>query len=158
MNIQFRSCGNWQVQFHKFYYSEHRISKHSTISCLERFVFQFGCLCFSTEHTIFQYFDYLHKLLKVDKRTPLKWFSIKHHFCFIIFLTTKQYARLQGFLEYRLYLEFLVNFPLAMYALESFILYSVLEHGPGDDCVSIVGNSSRIKIRNIVCGPGHGIR
>ncbi|KAI9160335.1 hypothetical protein LWI28_007181 [Acer negundo] len=27
----------------------------------------------------------------------------------------------------------------------------------GDDCVSIVNNSSRIKIRNIVCGPGHGI-
>ncbi|RAL41346.1 hypothetical protein DM860_010140 [Cuscuta australis] len=27
----------------------------------------------------------------------------------------------------------------------------------GDDCISIVGNSSRIRIRNIVCGPGHGI-
>ncbi|KAB5574164.1 hypothetical protein DKX38_001358 [Salix brachista] len=27
----------------------------------------------------------------------------------------------------------------------------------GDDCISIVSNSSRIKIRNIVCGPGHGI-
>ncbi|KAK2651572.1 hypothetical protein Ddye_011428 [Dipteronia dyeriana] len=27
----------------------------------------------------------------------------------------------------------------------------------GDDCVSIVNNSSRIKIRNIACGPGHGI-
>ncbi|GAV66002.1 Glyco_hydro_28 domain-containing protein [Cephalotus follicularis] len=27
----------------------------------------------------------------------------------------------------------------------------------GDDCISIVGNSSRIWIRNIVCGPGHGI-
>ncbi|XP_007023876.2 PREDICTED: probable polygalacturonase At1g80170 isoform X1 [Theobroma cacao] len=27
----------------------------------------------------------------------------------------------------------------------------------GDDCVSIVSNSSRVKIRNIVCGPGHGI-
>ncbi|KAJ6427322.1 hypothetical protein OIU84_022837 [Salix udensis] len=26
-----------------------------------------------------------------------------------------------------------------------------------DDCISIVSNSSRIKIRNIVCGPGHGI-
>ncbi|KAK9281993.1 hypothetical protein L1049_004904 [Liquidambar formosana] len=27
----------------------------------------------------------------------------------------------------------------------------------GDDCISIVSNSSRIKIRNIACGPGHGI-
>ncbi|CAN1249984.1 Probable polygalacturonase At1g80170 [Linum perenne] len=27
----------------------------------------------------------------------------------------------------------------------------------GDDCISIVGNSSRINIKNIVCGPGHGI-
>ncbi|KAL5575607.1 hypothetical protein UlMin_017306 [Ulmus minor] len=27
----------------------------------------------------------------------------------------------------------------------------------GDDCISIVGNSSRIRIKNIVCGPGHGI-
>ncbi|KAL3639708.1 hypothetical protein CASFOL_014676 [Castilleja foliolosa] len=29
--------------------------------------------------------------------------------------------------------------------------------GTGDDCVSIVSNSSRIRIKNIVCGPGHGI-
>ncbi|CAL5444079.1 unnamed protein product [Camellia sinensis] len=27
----------------------------------------------------------------------------------------------------------------------------------GDDCISIVGNSSSIRIRNISCGPGHGI-
>ncbi|XP_008461095.1 probable polygalacturonase At1g80170 isoform X1 [Cucumis melo] len=27
----------------------------------------------------------------------------------------------------------------------------------GDDCVSIVGNSSRILIKDIACGPGHGI-
>ncbi|KAL1061114.1 hypothetical protein V6Z11_1Z042100 [Gossypium hirsutum] len=27
----------------------------------------------------------------------------------------------------------------------------------GDDCVSIVGNTSRVQIRNFVCGPGHGI-
>ncbi|KAG0459754.1 hypothetical protein HPP92_022882 [Vanilla planifolia] len=27
----------------------------------------------------------------------------------------------------------------------------------GDDCVSIVGNSSSILIKNMVCGPGHGI-
>ncbi|CAK9164854.1 unnamed protein product [Ilex paraguariensis] len=27
----------------------------------------------------------------------------------------------------------------------------------GDDCISIVSNSSRIRIRNIACGPGHGI-
>ncbi|KAK7271165.1 hypothetical protein RJT34_26827 [Clitoria ternatea] len=27
----------------------------------------------------------------------------------------------------------------------------------GDDCISIVRNSSRILIRNITCGPGHGI-
>ncbi|KAJ8755884.1 hypothetical protein K2173_024429 [Erythroxylum novogranatense] len=27
----------------------------------------------------------------------------------------------------------------------------------GDDCISIVSNSSRIRIRNIECGPGHGI-
>ncbi|CAN1145277.1 Probable polygalacturonase At1g80170 [Linum perenne] len=27
----------------------------------------------------------------------------------------------------------------------------------GDDCISIVGNSSRINIKNVVCGPGHGI-
>ncbi|XP_059642752.1 probable polygalacturonase At1g80170 [Cornus florida] len=27
----------------------------------------------------------------------------------------------------------------------------------GDDCISIVGNSSRIRIQNIACGPGHGI-
>ncbi|GMN50044.1 hypothetical protein TIFTF001_019208 [Ficus carica] len=27
----------------------------------------------------------------------------------------------------------------------------------GDDCISLVGNSSEISIRNIVCGPGHGI-
>ncbi|KVH93015.1 hypothetical protein Ccrd_004932 [Cynara cardunculus var. scolymus] len=29
--------------------------------------------------------------------------------------------------------------------------------GTGDDCISIVSNSSKVKIRNIVCGPGHGI-
>ncbi|XP_059303575.1 probable polygalacturonase At1g80170 isoform X1 [Lycium ferocissimum] len=29
--------------------------------------------------------------------------------------------------------------------------------GTGDDCISIVGNSSRIKVKNVVCGPGHGI-
>nr|GMC73393.1 probable polygalacturonase At1g80170 [Ipomoea batatas] len=29
--------------------------------------------------------------------------------------------------------------------------------GTGDDCISIVGNSSRIRITNITCGPGHGI-
>lgn len=28
----------------------------------------------------------------------------------------------------------------------------------GDDCISIVSNSSRVTIRNIICGPGHGIR
>ena len=28
----------------------------------------------------------------------------------------------------------------------------------GDDCISIVGNSSIIRIKNIACGPGHGIR
>ncbi|KAF1883157.1 hypothetical protein Lal_00003340 [Lupinus albus] len=27
----------------------------------------------------------------------------------------------------------------------------------GDDCISIVTNSSQVKIRNIYCGPGHGI-
>ncbi|KAE7997354.1 hypothetical protein FH972_001996 [Carpinus fangiana] len=27
----------------------------------------------------------------------------------------------------------------------------------GDDCISIVSNSSRIRLRNIICGPGHGI-
>ncbi|WCJ40579.1 Pectin lyase-like superfamily protein [Euphorbia peplus] len=27
----------------------------------------------------------------------------------------------------------------------------------GDDCISIVSGSSRIRIKNIVCGPGHGI-
>ncbi|KAI9110218.1 hypothetical protein K1719_018660 [Acacia pycnantha] len=27
----------------------------------------------------------------------------------------------------------------------------------GDDCISIVSNSSRVKIRSITCGPGHGI-
>ncbi|KAL2493452.1 putative polygalacturonase [Abeliophyllum distichum] len=27
----------------------------------------------------------------------------------------------------------------------------------GDDCISIVSNSSRIRMKNIVCGPGHGI-
>ncbi|KAF7814357.1 putative polygalacturonase [Senna tora] len=27
----------------------------------------------------------------------------------------------------------------------------------GDDCISIVRNSSRVRIRNISCGPGHGI-
>ncbi|XP_058226753.1 probable polygalacturonase At1g80170 isoform X2 [Rhododendron vialii] len=29
--------------------------------------------------------------------------------------------------------------------------------GTGDDCISIVGNSSGIQIRSITCGPGHGI-
>lgn len=29
--------------------------------------------------------------------------------------------------------------------------------GTGDDCVSIVGNSSNILIKNTICGPGHGI-
>lgn len=28
----------------------------------------------------------------------------------------------------------------------------------GDDCISIVSNSSEIQIGNIACGPGHGIR
>lgn len=28
----------------------------------------------------------------------------------------------------------------------------------GDDCISIVSNSSRIRIKNIFCSPGHGIR
>ncbi|KAL1564974.1 galacturonan 1,4-alpha-galacturonidase [Salvia divinorum] len=27
----------------------------------------------------------------------------------------------------------------------------------GDDCVSIVSNSTRISIKNVICGPGHGI-
>ncbi|XP_024032671.1 probable polygalacturonase At1g80170, partial [Morus notabilis] len=27
----------------------------------------------------------------------------------------------------------------------------------GDDCISIVGNSSQIRIKGIACGPGHGI-
>ncbi|XP_042426464.1 probable polygalacturonase At1g80170 [Zingiber officinale] len=27
----------------------------------------------------------------------------------------------------------------------------------GDDCISIVGNSSNIQVKGIVCGPGHGI-
>ncbi|XP_074358570.1 putative polygalacturonase At1g80170 isoform X1 [Apium graveolens] len=27
----------------------------------------------------------------------------------------------------------------------------------GDDCISIVSNSTRIRVRNITCGPGHGI-
>ncbi|XP_009392186.2 probable polygalacturonase At1g80170 isoform X2 [Musa acuminata AAA Group] len=27
----------------------------------------------------------------------------------------------------------------------------------GDDCISIVGNSSNIRVINIICGPGHGI-
>ncbi|GLJ46470.1 hypothetical protein SUGI_0979380 [Cryptomeria japonica] len=29
--------------------------------------------------------------------------------------------------------------------------------GTGDDCISIVGDSFNIKIKNIICGPGHGI-
>ncbi|KAK1268858.1 putative polygalacturonase [Acorus gramineus] len=29
--------------------------------------------------------------------------------------------------------------------------------GTGDDCVSIVSGSSNIKMKNIICGPGHGI-
>lgn len=28
----------------------------------------------------------------------------------------------------------------------------------GDDCISIVSNSSKIRITNLSCGPGHGIR
>ncbi|XP_010250040.1 PREDICTED: probable polygalacturonase At1g80170 [Nelumbo nucifera] len=35
------------------------------------------------------------------------------------------------------------------------IKYSVIK--TGDDCVSIVSNSSMIQVRNIYCGPGHGI-
>ncbi|WOL15056.1 hypothetical protein Cni_G23837 [Canna indica] len=27
----------------------------------------------------------------------------------------------------------------------------------GDDCVSIVSNSSKVQVKNIICGPGHGI-
>nr|CAD1822902.1 unnamed protein product [Ananas comosus var. bracteatus] len=30
--------------------------------------------------------------------------------------------------------------------------------GTGDDCISIVNGSSTIKMKNIDCGPGHGIR
>ncbi|CAA0839142.1 Probable polygalacturonase [Striga hermonthica] len=29
--------------------------------------------------------------------------------------------------------------------------------GTGDDCLSTVSNSSKIRVKNIVCGPGHGI-
>ncbi|XP_068647869.1 probable polygalacturonase At1g80170 isoform X2 [Aristolochia californica] len=29
--------------------------------------------------------------------------------------------------------------------------------GTGDDCISIVSNSSRVRIINLICGPGHGI-
>ncbi|KAM7471699.1 hypothetical protein LguiA_009882 [Lonicera macranthoides] len=29
--------------------------------------------------------------------------------------------------------------------------------GTGDDCISIVSNSTRIRVKNITCGPGHGI-
>ncbi|XP_042492407.1 probable polygalacturonase At1g80170 [Macadamia integrifolia] len=29
--------------------------------------------------------------------------------------------------------------------------------GTGDDCISIVSNTSRVRVRNISCGPGHGI-
>ncbi|KAH9328118.1 hypothetical protein KI387_000226, partial [Taxus chinensis] len=29
--------------------------------------------------------------------------------------------------------------------------------GTGDDCISIVGDSFNIRIKNIICGPGHGI-
>lgn len=30
--------------------------------------------------------------------------------------------------------------------------------GLGDDCVSIVNGSRNVQVKNIVCGPGHGIR
>lgn len=38
------------------------------------------------------------------------------------------------------------------------VLWRDLKLTLGDDCISIVSNSSRIRIRNIICGPGHGIR
>jgi hypothetical protein len=28
----------------------------------------------------------------------------------------------------------------------------------GDDCVSMVGNCSEVRVKDISCGPGHGIR
>ncbi|CAN6446264.1 unnamed protein product [Victoria cruziana] len=37
------------------------------------------------------------------------------------------------------------------------VLVQNVKIGTGDDCISIVNGTSNIKMKNIVCGPGHGI-
>lgn len=41
---------------------------------------------------------------------------------------------------------------------EFFISEKGLQTCAGDDCISIVSNSSRVVITGLFCGPGHGIR
>lgn len=43
-----------------------------------------------------------------------------------------------------------------MYVL-SVLISNLLKLTLGDDCISIVSNSSKIRITNLTCGPGHGI-
>ncbi|KAJ0007203.1 hypothetical protein Pint_30076 [Pistacia integerrima] len=45
-----------------------------------------------------------------------------------------------------------------LFSFEILICFILKILHPGDDCISIVSNSSRVRIKNIVCGPGHGIR
>ncbi|KAL1533910.1 putative polygalacturonaseisoform X2 [Salvia divinorum] len=48
-----------------------------------------------------------------------------------------------------------MHFIIARSELSQFLQNCVI--GTGDDCISIVSHSSNIKMKNIYCGPGHGI-
>lgn len=60
------------------------------------------------------------------------------------------------FMFWSLIPDFTILFCIKTYFVLIFFFFYKLNIG--DDCISIVGNSSIIRIKNIACGPGHGIR